>query len=497
MKSWLIYKDVAPDSAESATVETESAADFSTPSILPQGNGGAALASFELNAWGLDGTYEPIKQAAYWSKALSDENGEFSAPPTVTILFDAQFTSAGITIQFQPHDYCTDITVSWYRNGNLLRTQDYQPDSDSYFCDGFVSNYDEIRMTFRKTALPYRSVKLSSVLFGLYRRFEADEARNISIVNETNLISASAPSSSMQWMLDSKSDVEYLFQFKQPIEAHNGDSLLGVYYVSKSVKTGKRLYNLTCQDAFGVLETIPFSGKKYDNQSAKALLAELIGNRFPLYITANDRTLSGLLMPGTLRDAVQQLLFAWGVCAATDATDGIRVFPLKEEESEIPTNRVFESSLATNAAVTKVNVTGHAYTQDASGSVELNGVKYADAQTVFTVINPLVTPSDIENVVEVTNATMVSPLTGQRTAKGIYNYYKDRNVTTSKIVWDGEKLGDRVIVPDAWGGTQAGHVERMDIKLSNTVVATCTVRQTRISEGNYFAGDVFAGEVTA
>ena len=36
-------------------------------------------------------------------------------------------------------------------------------------------------------------------------------------------------------------------------------------------------------------------------------------------------------------------------------------------------------------------------------------------------------------------------------------------------------LGDSVTVPNTWGGTTTGNVQKMEIKLSNTVAANCEV----------------------
>ena len=80
--------------------------------------------------------------------------------------------------------------------------------------------------------------------------------------------------------------------------------------------------------------------------------------------------------------------------------------------------------------------------------------------------------TDKQNVIEVADATLVSPDIGQATAQRVYDYYAKRITTNAKIVWTGELLGDCVTLPTAWGTTNAGNLRRMEVKLSNTVVAT-------------------------
>ena len=129
--------------------------------------------------------------------------------------------------------------------------------------------------------------------------------------------------------------------------------------------------------------------------------------------------------------------------------------------------------METSAVVTEVRVIAHTYTQDSNGGVEIGGVKYSDTETVYTVTNPDVTATDKQNVIEVTGATLVSPGIGQATAQRVYDYYQKRNTNKAKVVWAGELLGDYVSLPNAWGSANSGHIEKMEIKLSNTVAADC------------------------
>lgn len=187
-----------------------------------------------------------------------------------------------------------------------------------------------------------------------------------------------------------------------------------------------------------------------------------------------DSNLTGILQASSKREAIQQVLFAWGVCASTDGRESIRIFHLPETAKEIGRNRTYTGvTVETAAIVTKVNVTAHTYTQSENGTIEIGGVKYSDTTTAYSVSNPNVTATDKQNVVEVTDATLVSPDIGQAVAQRVYDYYLNRNTNRARIVWAGEKLGDLLTLPNAWGGTNTGHVAKMEIKLSNTVASNC------------------------
>ena len=186
---------------------------------------------------------------------------------------------------------------------------------------------------------------------------------------ETDLLSARLAASTFRWTLDSKSDAEYMFQLKQPMEVRSDGDLVGVFYIDSSSRRGARLYDIECKDAPGVLGDSQFSGGVYSGKSAKAIVAEILGGIFGVeYSGVTDTTLTGIIAPCTRKEALQQVLFAWGVCAATDGTDKIRIFATASTPAEIDPNRVYSgAAVRTASAVTEVRVTAHTYTEDSGG----------------------------------------------------------------------------------------------------------------------------------
>ena len=477
-RTTILYKDIAPGAEEDAAITTASAMPGSDPSKLPAGVTLPPIISGQWNAWGLDGTYQPIdgQPIAFWSSQLSGEGCAFADPPVITVDFDRQYSSTGVTLVFDPAtgDYCPAVSVKWYQGQTLKAEADFAPNASTFFCQKNVTSYDKVVITLIKTRHPYRRARLNRILFGVHRSFGMTEIRKASLINSMDLLSSELPVSTLKWTLDSREDVDFMFQLKQPVEVRNGDSLIGVYYIDGSARKSASLYDIDCYDAFGVLDESPFAGGVYSGKSARTLLTEILGGDFELDCTASDTDLTGAILPCTRREAAQQVLFAWGVCACTDGTEKVRVFTSPEQPKAIDQDHTFTgASVETAAIVTQVRVTAHTYTQDAGGTVEIGGVKYSDTQTVCTVTNPDVTATDKQNVVEVTGATLVSPSIAQAAAQRVYDHYARRNTHKAKIVWSGECLGDCVTVPNAWGGTVTGNIVRMEVGLSNTVAASC------------------------
>nr|DAR41433.1 MAG TPA: tail protein [Caudoviricetes sp.] len=383
----------------------------------------------------------------------------------------------GIMLLFDTagNEWCSEVSIQWVQGGTVKATKTFYPDQSTYFCGNAVTAYDGVQITLKKTNLPYHYAKLERILFGIWRYFDAEEFRNASIVTETDLLSARLAASTFRWTLDSKSDAEYMFQLKQPMEVRSDGDLVGVYYIDSSSRRGARLYDIECKDALGVLGDSQFSGGVYSGKSAKAIVAEILGNIFGVeYSGVTDTTLTGIIAPCTRKEAMQQVLFAWGVCAATDGTDKIRIFAAASTPAEIDPNRVYSgAAVRTASAVTEVRVTAHTYTEDSSGTISVGGKQYKDTTQVYSIKNPNVTATDKENVVEVTGATLVSPAIGQAVARRVYHYYARRNTFNGKIVLAGERLGDCMKLPNPWGETNTGNIIRMEITLSNTIAARC------------------------
>ena len=477
-KTTLLYKDIAVGAENDAAVTSGSAIAFSNLAALPHGAGlPEPLVTLEPDRWALDGRFvlRTGQRPAFWSSALSDSWGRFSTPPVITISFDRQYSSLGLSLTFEPEtdERCLQVNIKWYQGAALKADADFFPDSAVYYCEQRVESYDKIVITLQRTGLPQRRARLDRVMFGIERTFDMSELRSAAIVAQVDLISAQLATSTLKWTLDSRQNVDFMFQLKQPIEVRCDDSLLGVFYIDGFSRTAQSVYTLDCYDAVGVLGESPFAGGAYSGKSAKALASEIVGDDFAVdFGGVQDMQLTGVLLPASRREALQQVLFAWGVCAATDGAQGLRIFTPGTAATNIGPERTYTgASVDTAAVVTEVRVTAHTYTQDASGGVDIGGVKYRDTAQVFTVKNPDVTASDKQNVVEITGATLVSPAIGQAVAQRVYEHYQRRGTVKAKIVWQGERLGQRVTLPSAWSGGHTGNLTRLDFRLSNTVAA--------------------------
>ncbi len=489
MSAKLIYKDIAVGAAEDASVSSVSADARSDVTKLPSGVIHPDFATLELNKWGGSGTKKIYKgqEAALVSKAMSGADCLFSAPPSLSIQFNSNYTTLGITFRFATDsvDYPSSLTLAWYQGAALLSQKTFHPDGVNYFCENTVTAFNRLVVTINATNLPYRYARMEQIVFGIVREFNGSEIGSADILQEVNLISAEISINTLNWSLQSRSGVDYIFQARQPIYAYNGNSLIGVFYIDDGAKQlTDKSYSIPCTDAAGVLDASPFEAVMYSGKNAVAALNEIVGGDFGLEVDSSllSATVSGLNPKGTKRTAIQQIAFAIGAVVDTSGTEKIKVYPAPSSDpAAVPSTRVYEAgAISTDSIVTAVIVTYHTYTAGSGASgddvITVGGVKYVHTTGTVRLNNPNVTASDKANIKTVDAAMLVNASNAAAVAARVYAYYERRSTLSSRIVVAGERPGDYVSVPTKYNGTVTGNIESMKIRLSNTTAANITVK---------------------
>lgn len=484
MSGRIVYEDISPGASEAAVYSGSLVdANRSDPSRLSEGVANPNIVTLEVNRWLLNGTREihTTQVFALLSSVVSGADGVFATAPALAITFGQQFSGVGLSLRFGSGevDYSSHIRITWYQGATVLSAKEFYPDNNEYFCENEVTAFDKIVIEFLATAIPYRRARLENVMFGLVRVFGPADLIKANVVQEVNLISAELAINTMDWSFRDVKGTDYMFQFKQPINAYNGDTLLGVFYIDSAVKVGEGSFDISCVDAIGLLDNEPFAGGVYSNKNAVALMQEIAGDLFVVEAKAglSALTVTGAILPCTKREAMQQVAFAIGAVVDTSGSGNIVVKTVSDTAKEISENQLYSGgTVDVDSIVTKVVVTWHNYTANSDGDVEINGTKYAETTGTAEVMNPNVTANTRANVVEVDGATLVGSAIAETVAQRVYDYYAQRNKANARIVVNGEQPADMVAFTTAWGERFAGRVERMNVKISNTVAAEIVAR---------------------
>ena len=167
--------------------------------------------TLEKNHFVLDGKSENmgdnITDVGWWSRIMSDSQGEFSTPLVMTIEFSQAHSSMGLTLTFSKYDYCNNLKIQYYNASNsLIYENTYYPDNYDYFCEGTVSNYRKIVITFYSMNIPYRYLKLYKIMYGRAVLFEGDSLISANLLEQVNLLSDELSINTLDFVVYSDDD---------------------------------------------------------------------------------------------------------------------------------------------------------------------------------------------------------------------------------------------------------------------------------------------------
>lgn len=493
------YGDVAPEAKENF-VPTASESEFDTLAQLQQYNLGFPNYAnpCELYQTVLDGTaraFPSIPEQAnlgLWSEQLSNNDGTFTEPIVLELESVGQYSSQGLNLTFDTYNgiFATRLSIKWLRITDegviTLDEKEYTPDNASYFCRNFVKNYNKVVITFYSLNMPKNRLKLRVIDYGYGTFFYGDELRGVKLIQEIDPVSTQISINTADFTLDSKSDMEYSFQAKQPLSVYFNGELKATTFVKKSTRKSKRLWSIQSEDYIGLLDSIPYYGGIYTNKNAVELLTDIFTvAKVPYSIddVFADATVTGYIPFTTCRDALMQVAFAIQAVVDTSDSEVVKVFTLEDDVKQtVPLNRIMQGqNFADEETVTGVEVAVHSYkpitetidVYDASesgtgqnifvkfseplhdltitnGTIVSRGTNYAVINANANCIlqgqqyehttqtrrknNLVVLASDIEKIVAIDNATLVSQYNIDNVIEKCYNWLIKTNQTNLKIV---------------------------------------------------------------
>lgn len=478
----------------------------------------------------MDGGYanapDELLDMGYVSDSISDGAGTFETPPVLVFTFTQNYSSIGITLQFNDHteDYCDRINIKWYRGDELLLDQDYSPDSYRYFCYGSVDYYNKVEITFLHTSRPYRNVFLTEIIWGLIRTFKDDEIEDISCLMELNPISEEVSVNTMGYTIRSKSAYAFEFQKKQKQTLYFDEAILGIFYLKDGKQVGDKRYTVETHDAVGILDNNSFMGGIYENTLVSEILDSIMegeGITYFLDDAYKETRVSGYLPITSKRSALQQLAFAIGALVDTSYDRQLYIYPQQTEiagefrnkdiflgltvdHSEIVTGvrlyvhsyspgtdmaELYKGALSGNTKLEfsepyhSLSVTGgtlgewganYAHITGNGAEVVLTGKKYNHSTVAMLKEDPKITQN--KNVAEVKEATLVTASNAADVIERVYDYFVHNESVSFRAVIGDQELGNRVSV-DTFQGVKTGAITKLDFKFSRReITAEVTVK---------------------
>lgn len=311
-----------------------------------------------------------------------------------------------------------------------------------------------------------------------------------------------------------------------PVYYFRGDLLVGKYYVRSIERTAKSFYKLDAVSPIGLLDRLQHLGGVYNGQTFDVVLNDIIGGVVPFSVSTDVAALEvyNWLPIASRRENLHQLLFAYGVAIKKDA-NGDMVFDfLSGEAKAVPENRIYNTgSINYSTPVTGVEVTEHSFqtlsgvtpvtlfdntaalsVTDAfisfdqapvfdlqatgnltikssgpnwaivNGSGVLTGKPYTHLTRTVSV-QAENTDDRTENIVRVSNITLVNRANSYNVARRLLSYYSSARTVTAELSLEGEHSGDQLAFTDPFGEAASGFLERMELSVSSNLKARCTI----------------------
>ena len=475
-----------------------------------------------------------------WSESISGQDGVFETPIVLNLVSDDFYSSTGLTFTFDTYNqiYATHINIHWWRDAGGeeidLGQKDFYPDKAQYYCNNSVEKYNRLVITITAINMPQNRLKLKAIDYGFGTIFTGNELRSVKNIQEINPISGEISINTSDFVLDSHSDIEYNFQSKQPLSILFNGELKSTVFVKRAKRKAKRLWEVQAEDYIGLMDSIPYSGGVYNNSLATDILDDIFGvAKVPYEI---DEEFSNIIISGyipytTCREALMQVAFAIQAVVDTSNSAVVKIYRLDDEvKQNIPLNRIMQGqSFQDDDLVTGVEVMAHKYQPitesvvafssiesgisgdnifvkfseplhdlkitngeikefganyaiiSTSGLCELNGQKYNHEKTTKIKYNPVVSSGDIEKIVAIEGATLVSQTNIDNVLEKCYNWLIKTNTINLKIVERKYKdeaetqVGDKIKVGTEYLGTQEGIITKQTFSLIGGIIIKDTV----------------------
>ena len=427
-----------------------------------------------------------------WSEQISNDDGTFTKPIVLELKSEGQYSSQGFTFTFDTYNniFATRLSIKWIRITDegitTLDEKEFTPDNAFYFCRNKVENYNKVVITFYSLNMPKNRLKLRVIDYGYGTFFYGDELRGVKLIQEIDPISTQISINTADFTLNSKTDMEYSFQAKQPLSVYFNGDLKSTTFVKSAKRKARFLWDIQSEDYIGLMDSIHYYGGIYTNKNAVELLADIFTvAKVPYSIDEvfADATVTGYIPFTTCRNALMQVAFAIQAVVDTSNSEVVKVFALEEDVKQtIPLNRIMQGqNFADEETVTGVEVAVHSYkpitetidvydaTESGTGenifvkfseplhslAIEngeivsqgttyakinanegclLVGKKYEHTTQIRRKNNPIVLANDIEKVVAIENATLVSLDNIDNIINQCYNWIVRTNTVNLDIV---------------------------------------------------------------
>lgn len=298
----------------------------------------------------------------YWSRYMSDSNGNFTNYPTIIYVLENPITFTPLTLYFQ--EVVKSFNIYYYLNNNLIYTREIRNNTlitvdttDSSNLEP-IQYFDKVEIAFLSTQTPYRYIKFNEIDFGASMTFKSSEIKEFNIIEEIDLTSDSLPSNSLDATIqDDKGYYDILnpnnkigkLQKGQQLSVHHylkvgnvfKELLLGTFLLKK-VSTENMKLKLECYDELYFMNSTYYGSKFYINEKATKVFEDLFtyfnysNKRYSFSDDIQNVYLTGYVPQVSFREALRLIAESCKAIIQKKRTGSIYIY--KQQENPIIVN---------------------------------------------------------------------------------------------------------------------------------------------------------------
>lgn len=299
-------------------------------------------------------------------------------------------------------------------------------------------------------------------------------------------------------------DFAYLYDEK--------DQLWARYWITEVEEVNDGFKDIIAQSIILLLDRYTLPAEMYSQTPIATVLEEIFGTALAGMYTLDSsfaaETITGFCPEQTARERLQWVVFVIGGYINTCFTENVEILPvmnLEDNGTEIDINRTFfRPSKTYRDVVTAVKVTAYSYTQGTPASTddyvqtgtEDAPVYYIQGQSEVTLENTNRPSTAADNIVDVSDCTLVNTGNVSAIVSRLARYYFDRMEVSFDILNEHEyRPGQKVSVHiDTKGASASGYIDTASFSFGNKQKSNIKIAQAIAVRGrmltiNYISAD--------
>ena len=234
------------------------------------------------------------------------------------------------------------------------------------------------------------------------------------------------------------------------------ENLWAKYWLIEAVRKDKFTVSIEAKSILLILDRKTMDVTMYSNTSVSSIISSIFSgltNEYTLDSSFAGKTISGYCPKQSARERLQWVCFCIGAYLKSFFNDKILILPVSTNPKIVPMEKTYwKPSITYGDVITAVQATVYTYRQGTPENtdkwVEVNGTYYIQTSQDFNLTNPDAPITANENVVSVSDVTIINNSNISEILTLLSTYYFKRIEVDADIINNAEyEAGEKIVLP--------------------------------------------------